>query len=132
LRKRKLNGASPSAATPVPTWLIAFRAAESKKASEIRVLDLREIASFCDYFLICSGTNVKQNQAIWDEVARQVKLQAGETPLSVEGYEHGEWILGDYGDVIVHVFSPEKREYYQLERLWRDAKDVPVPPEAAA
>lgn len=96
------------------------------------MLDLREIASFCDYFLICTGTNQKQNQAIWDEVAKQMKLQAGETPISVEGYEHGEWILGDFGDVIVHVFSPEKRDYYQLERLWRDAKDVPVPPEAAA
>ncbi len=132
MRKRKLNGAAPSTATESPTWLIALRAAESKKASGIRVLDLREIASFCHYFLICTGTNQKQNQAIWDEVAKQMKLQAGETPLSVEGYEHGEWILGDFGDVIVHVFSPEKRDYYQLERLWRDAKDVPVPPEAAA
>ncbi len=96
------------------------------------MLDLREIASFCDYFLICTGNNQRQNQAIWDEVAKQMKLQAGETPLSVEGYEHVEWILGDFGDVIIHVFSPEKRDYYQLERLWRDARDVPVPPEAAA
>jgi ribosome-associated protein len=119
-------------ATASPTWLVALRAAEAKKASGLRILDLREVTSFADYFVICSGTNQRQNQAIWDEVAQQMKKQAGELPIHVEGYENGEWILGDYGDMIVHVFSEEKREYYQLERLWRDAKDVPVPPEAAA
>jgi ribosome-associated protein len=132
LRKQKQNGAINPPATASPTWLIALRAAESKKASGLRILDLREVTTFADYFIICTGTNVRQNQAIWDEVAQQMKKQAGELPANVEGYENGEWILGDYGDVIVHVFSEEKREYYQLERLWRDAKDVPVPPEAAA
>lgn len=121
-----------ASATASPTWLVALRAAESKKASGLRILDLREVTSFADYFIICTGTNQRQNQAIWDEVAQQMKKQAGEQPISVEGYENGEWILGDFGDVIVHVFSEEKREYYQLERLWRDAKDVPIPPEAAA
>ncbi len=109
-----------------------MRAAEAKKASGLRILDLREITSFADYFVICSGSNQRQNQAIWDEVSQQMKKVAGEMPVSVEGYENAEWILGDYGDVIVHVFSEEKREYYQLERLWRDAKDVPIPPEVAA
>ena len=132
MRKQNQNGATLTSATAGPTWLIALRAAESKKASAIKVLDLREVASFTDYFLICTGHNQRQNQAIWDEVAAQMKKQAGEAPLHVEGYENGEWILGDFGDVIVHVFSEEKRGYYQLERLWRDAKDVPVPPEAAA
>ncbi|MBI5085083.1 MAG: ribosome silencing factor [Acidobacteria bacterium] len=111
---------------------MALRAAEAKKASGLRILDLREVTTFADYFLICSGTNARQNQAIWDEVAQQMKKLAGEMPTSVEGYENGEWILGDFGDMIVHVFSAEKRDYYQLERLWRDAKDVPLPPEAAA
>jgi ribosome-associated protein len=132
LRKPQKNGATSSTATPNPTWLIALRAAESKKASDLRILDLREVTTFADYFLICSGTNLRQNQAIWDEVAQQVKKQAGELPMNVEGYEAGEWILGDFGDLIIHVFTGEKRDYYQLERLWRDAKDVPIPPEPAA
>lgn len=131
LRKPKTKGAV-SSATESPTWLIALRAAESKKASGLRILDLREVTSFADYFLICTGTNQRQNKAIWDEIAMQLKKKAAETANSVEGYENGDWILGDFGDLVVHVFSPEKREYYQLERLWRDAKDVPVPPEAAA
>ncbi len=132
MRKQNKNGALTPSATASPTWLIALRAAEAKKASGLRILDLREVTSFADYFVICSGSNQRQNQAIWDEVALQMKKSAGELPISVEGYENGEWILGDFGDMIVHVFSEEKREYYQLERLWRDAKDVPVPPEAAA
>lgn len=117
-------------ATINPTWQIALRAAESKKATEIRILDLRDITAFADYFLICNGSNKAQIQAIWDEIALQIKKQTGELPLSVEGYSNAEWILGDYGDLIVHVFHPEKREYYDLERLWRHAKDLPLPEEA--
>jgi ribosome-associated protein len=131
LRNTKKNGAAVIPATESPTWLVAARAAESKKADEIRILDLREITSFADYFLICSGKNQRQTQAIWDAVSEQLKKKAGEAATSVEGYENGEWILGDFGDLVVHVFSPEKRDYYQLERLWRDAKPVPVPVQAA-
>lgn len=133
MRKPKENGAVVTAVvTESPTWQLALRAAEAKKAEGIRILDLREVTSFADYFLICSGSNQRQNQAIWDEIALRLKKEAGETPINVEGFENGEWILGDFGDLIVHIFSEEKREYYQLERLWRDAKDVPIPPEAAA
>ncbi|WP_321474235.1 ribosome silencing factor [uncultured Paludibaculum sp.] len=133
MRKPKENGAVVTAVvTESPTWQLALRAAEAKKAEGVRILDLREVTSFADYFLICAGSNQRQNQAIWDEIALRMKKEAGEAPISVEGYENGEWILGDFGDLIVHVFSQEKREYYQLERLWRDAKDVPIPPEAAA
>lgn len=114
-------------ATDSPTWLIALRAAESKKATDIRILDLREVTAFADYFLICNGSNKPQMQAIWDEIALQVKKQTGELPLSVEGYDNAEWILGDFGDLIVHIFAPEKREYYDLERLWRHGKEVLVP-----
>jgi ribosome-associated protein len=113
----------------VPTWLTALRAAESKKATHTRVLDLREVTSFADYFLICSASNQRQAQAIWDEVAKQMKEQRGEKAMSVEGYSGGEWILGDFGDLIVHVFTPDKREYYDLERLWRHASDVALPAE---
>ncbi len=132
MRKQQKDGALTPTATPSPTWLIATRAAEAKKAEALRILDLREVTTFADYFVICTGSNIRQNQAIWDEVALRMKKEAGEMPSSVEGYENGEWILGDYGDVIVHIFSEEKRAYYQLERLWREAKDVPVPPETAA
>jgi ribosome-associated protein len=114
-----------------PTWQIAYLAADSKKAFSFRLLDLREVTSFTDHFLICSGSNQRQNQAIWDEIALRMKKEAGELPLNVEGYEHGEWILGDYGDLIVHIFAEQTRAYYDLERLWRHAKDVPLPEPAA-
>jgi ribosome-associated protein len=87
---------------------------------------LRGIASFADYFVICSGSNTRQIQAIADEVTLGLK-KAGELPISLEGYDNAEWILADYGDMLVHIFSDKARAYYDLERLWRHAKDVPVP-----
>jgi ribosome-associated protein len=115
--------------TTTPSWLIAVRAAESKKATDIKVLDLTGITSFADYFVICTGGNQRQIQAISDEVNLQVKHQAGELPVSVEGYTQAEWVLADYGDLLVHIFSPQSREYYGLERLWRNAKPVEIPAE---
>lgn len=106
--------------------MVAVRAAESKKATDIKVLDLTGVTSFADYFVICSGSNSKQVQAIADEVGMQMK-KLNEHPISVEGYSQAEWILADYGDILVHVFSTKAREYYDLERLWRAAKKVPVP-----
>ncbi|MCL6544300.1 MAG: ribosome silencing factor [Bryobacteraceae bacterium] len=100
-----------------------MRAAESKKAIDIRVLDLRGVTSFTDFFVICSGSNPRQIQAIADEVALTLKKQ-GHAPLHVEGYENAEWVLADFGDFIVHVFSEKARLYYDLERLWRQAKVV--------
>ena len=111
----------------VPTWLIAVRAAESKKATDIKVLDLTGVTSFADYFVICTGANQRQIQAITDEVGLQLKEQAQELPLSLEGYNQAEWVLADYGDLLVHIFSPKAREYYDLERLWRSAKTVEIP-----
>jgi len=111
-----------------PGWRIAVRAAQEKQATDIRILDLTGVTSFTDYFVICTGANTRQNQAITDEIGQQLKRR-GELPSSVEGYEQGEWVLSDYGDFLVHVFSAKAREYYSLERLWRDAKDVPVPAE---
>jgi ribosome-associated protein len=106
----------------------ALRAASDKKALEMVVLDLREIASFTDYFIITSGTNVRQVQAIADEVVEQLKKQ-GTRALRVEGYSTAEWVLVDYGDFILHVFEDKARKFYDLERLWRDAVRVPVPPD---
>jgi ribosome-associated protein len=108
------------------------RAAESKQATDIRVLDLTGITSFTDYFVICTGANLRQVQAIGDEVNLQMKRHAGELPLSVEGCAQAEWLLADYGDLLVHVFSPKARQYYDLERLWRNAKTLEIPPEPGA
>ena len=111
---------------PDSPWLGAYRAAESKKAVGLRVLDLRDVTTFTDFFVICGGTNSRQIQAISDEITLQLKKQ-GELPVSVEGYENAEWVLIDYGDYIVHVFSEKARAYYDIERLWRGAKEVEPP-----
>jgi ribosome-associated protein len=93
------------------------------------VLDLTAITSFADFFVICTGNNQKQVQAINDEINLQIKHQAHELPNSLEGYNQAEWVLSDYGDLVVHIFSPKARDYYDLERLWRGAKVVSVPAE---
>jgi ribosome-associated protein len=104
-------------------WLEAVRAAEEKQARNIRVLDLREVTSFADYFVIASGANSRQIQAIADEIHLRLK-KLGEMPNSMEGYDNADWILMDYGDYLIHIFSEKARLYYDLERLWRDAKTV--------
>ena len=84
---------------------------------------MREQTSFTDYFVICTAANSRQTQAISDEVASELK-RAGHLPLNVEGYDHAEWVLVDFGDFIVHVFQDRTRRLYDLERLWRQAKTV--------
>ena len=104
-----------------------MRAAESKKATDIKVVDLTGITAFADFFVICTGANQRQIQAIADEVGLELKNQAGELPISIEGYNQAEWVLADYGDLLIHIFSPKAREYYSLERLWRSAKTLEIP-----
>jgi len=106
----------------------SLHAAAEKKALEPTVLDLREIASFTDFFVITTGTNRRQVQAISDEVVEQLK-RAGTRAARVEGYQTAEWILIDYGDFVVHVFDEKARRFYDLERLWREAKRVDISPE---
>jgi len=106
----------------------ALHAASEKKAIEPVVLDLREIASFTDYFLIVSGANERQVQAISDEVYETLK-KSGHAAARVEGYKTAEWILLDYGDFVVHVFEQKARKFYDLERLWRESKRIDVPAE---
>ncbi len=108
-------------------WLEAVRAAEEKQARNIRVLDLREVTSFADYFVILTGANARQIQAIADEIHLRLK-KLGEMPTSMEGYDNAEWVLLDYGDYLIHIFSEKARLYYDLERLWRDAKTVELEP----
>ena len=116
-----IDSVAPPLATPA--WLTAVRAAESKKAADIRVLDLRGVTSFADFFVICTGNNSKQVQAIVEEIGQQLETR-GEYPVSVEGFANAEWVLADYGDYLIHVFSPKARAFYELERLWRHAKAV--------
>jgi ribosome-associated protein len=104
----------------------ALRAASDKKAHDLVVLDLHEIASFTDYFLIASGANTRQVQAIADEMVERLKKE-GTRAARVEGYTAAEWILIDYGDFIVHVFEERARRFYDLERLWRDAERIALP-----
>ena len=108
----------------------ALRAASDKKAAGLVVLDLREVASFTDYFLIASGANARQVQAVADEVVERLKV-GGSRALRVEGYRTAEWVLLDYGDFIFHVFEEKARRFYDLERLWRDAARVELPPDLA-
>ena len=108
--------------------LTALEAAAEKKAINSVVLDLREIASFTDYFVITSGTNERQVQAISDEIVETLK-KAGTAAARVEGYKTAEWILLDYGDFVVHVFDEKARTFYDLERLWRESRRVELPRE---
>jgi ribosome-associated protein len=104
----------------------AVRAAEDKKAVDLTVLDLRKAAGFTDYFLICSGTNPRQIRAIADAVVEALRAD-GISPAHIEGYDRSEWVLLDYFDFVVHVFAPETRMFYGLERLWGSAERVEVP-----
>jgi ribosome-associated protein len=107
--------------------LAAAAAAEDKKAEEIRILALDPAESgLADYFLICNGTNDRQNVAISDEIEIRLKREFGVYPNAVEGRRQSEWILMDYVDFIVHVFSPEKRAFYGLERLRKSATTLSV------
>jgi ribosome-associated protein len=105
---------------------IALGAAEDKQAVDVVVLDLRAAAGFTDYFLICSGSNARQVRAIADAVSDTL-AERGVKPAHVEGYDRSEWVLLDYFDFIVHVFAPETRLFYGLERLWGNAERVEVP-----
>jgi ribosome-associated protein len=101
----------------------AVAAAEDRKAAALKVLHLAKVSDFTDYFLICSGSSERQVQAIADAVQERLRAEKVR-PLHVEGYNRGQWVLIDYGDLVVHVFLEEPRRFYALERLWGDAPDV--------
>lgn len=108
---------------------LAIECALEKKAMKLAALDLRNIASFTEFFVIASGGNQRQVQAIADEIREQLKKQLGARALRIEGYSSAEWVLLDYGDFIFHIFDKEARDFYDLERLWRDARRVEIPSE---
>ena len=121
----------PQARTPFdqldPELQLAIHCADEKKAVNMIGLDLREIASFTEFFVIASGTNPRQVQAIADEINEQLKKQLRRKPVRIEGYAAAEWVLLDYGDFVFHLFDKDAREFYDLERLWRDARRVDIP-----
>ena len=102
---------------------LAVKALEDKKGEEIRVIDISDVSVLADYFIIANGSNTNQVQALCDNVT-EVLGRAGVHSRQVEGYETANWILLDFGDVIVHVFDKENRLFYDLERIWRDGKMV--------
>ncbi|HYL91599.1 MAG TPA: ribosome silencing factor [Alphaproteobacteria bacterium] len=104
---------------------LAVKAVESKKGEDIVILELDQSSgAFTDHFVICSGTNPRQIQAICDEVEKQLKDTAAARPNSIEGYNQAEWVLLDYVDFVVHIFSERARGFYNLERLWKSARRV--------
>jgi ribosome-associated protein len=102
---------------------LSVKASQAKKAEEILVLDLRNLSSFTDFFVIMTGNSSRQNVAIYESIEQELK-RGNTAPIGVEGKDLGEWILMDYGNFVVHVFSKRAREYYSLEKLWGDAPRV--------
>jgi ribosome-associated protein len=105
-------------------WVV--NAALDVKAEDVVALDVREVSSFADVFVVATGRSDRQVRAIADAIEQAAK-RAGAPPLGVEGYAEGRWVLVDLDDVIVHVFTPDTRAHYDIERLWSDAQRVPLP-----
>jgi ribosome-associated protein len=133
---RPKSGAARTTASPAPEKRAArprlpadvkaaVAAAQEKLAVDLTVLDLRNATAFTDFFIVCTGTNTKQVQAIADGIEASLRA-AGQKPALVEGYRRGEWILMDYFNFIVHIFLPARRTFYALERLWGGAEPIEV------
>ena len=104
--------------------LMAARALSDKKGREIQVLEIGDLTTLADYFVIATGSSNTQINALVDNVEKVLREEAEEEPLHREGYRGGTWVLLDYGSVAIHVFNAEAREFYGLERLWRDGKPL--------
>ena len=104
---------------------IAYNALDDKKGQDICIINIEEISTVADYFIIAGGSNRSQIQALIDNVEEKLG-RAGYEPKQIEGYDSANWVLMDYRDVIVHVFDRENRLFYDLERIWRDGKSIPV------
>ena len=110
--------------TPKEMAILAAKALDSKKGGEIKVMEVTDLTSLADYFVICTATSSTQIKALCDAVEEKLAVEAGEKPLHREGHRGGVWVLLDYGCLVVHVFDTEAREFYGLERLWNDGKPV--------
>lgn len=110
----------------------AVDAALDKKADDVVIIDMRAVSGLADYFVICSGASDIQVKAICEHVEERIRSACQERPWHREGEQHRQWVLLDYVDLVVHVFSPERRAFYDLERLWGDAPLARIPPDGAA
>jgi len=100
--------------------------AQDKLAKDVAILDMRPVCTYTDFFVICTGQNPRQTKAIYDDVRERLKRDEGVVPHNVEGVDQASWILADYLDVVLHVFTPDARDYYRLEELWGDVPSVEV------
>lgn len=110
--------------SPAPVQVLAqeaLTAIQEKKASDVVIMDMHKASGIADYFILCSGTSDIQVKAIAEAVEKRLKSECQEVPWHIEGTEHRQWVLLDYVDLVVHIFTPERREFYDLERLWSDA-----------
>jgi len=105
--------------------------AQEKLADDVVILDMRPVCDFTDYFVIATGRNPRQTVGIWDEVHGRLKHELELLPRSIDGAQEGTWILADYLDVVLHVFTPDARGYYKLEELWNDVPAVELDTAAA-
>jgi ribosome-associated protein len=110
--------------TPIEHARRIAELAQEKLAADVVILDMRPVCSYTDYFVICTGQNPRQTKAIYDAVREEIKKADGLTPRTVAGEREASWILADYLDVVLHVFTPKAREYYRLEELWGDVPSV--------
>ena len=110
--------------TPMELAILAAKALDEKKGKEISAIEITDITTLADYFVIATGSSNTQINALWGSVEKLLEEQAGEKPLRREGYRDGTWVLLDYGCICVHVFSAEARSFYDLERLWADGKPL--------
>ena len=112
--------------TPKELAIIAAKALDEKKGKEISAIEITDLTTLADYFVIATGGSNTQINALCDAVEKAMKEQAGEAPLHREGHRDGTWVLLDYGCLVVHVFNSEAREFYGLERLWSDGKPIDI------
>ena len=125
-RLRTLSNGTDQTLTPIEQARRIAGLAQEKLAEDVVILDMRPACSYTDFFVICTGRNARQTKAIWGEVHERLKHDERVLPQHVEGASEGIWIVGDYLDTVLHVFTPEARDYYRLEELWGDVPSVSV------
>ncbi len=125
-RLRTLSNGTDQTLTPIEQARRIAGLAQEKLAEDVVILDMRPACSYTDFFVICTGRNARQTKAIWDEVHERLKHDERVLPQHVEGASEGTWIVGDYLDTVLHVFTPEARGYYRLDELWGDVPSVSV------
>jgi ribosome-associated protein len=125
-RLKPLRNGTDQTLTPIEQARRIAGLAQEKLAEDVVILDMRPACSYTDFFVICTGRNPRQTKAIWDEVHERLKHDERVLPQHVEGASEGTWIVGDFLDTVLHVFTPEARDYYRLEELWGDVPSVSV------